>query len=298
MKKFLKSDNMVGYVFSAPFIIGFLGFTLVPMVLSLYYSFTDYNLTSGEAPNWIGIANYIRMFTKDDRFWNSIFATFKYVVLAVPAKLIFALLIAVLLTRGSKVVGVYRAIYYLPSLIGGSVAASLVWKQMFSRKGLLNSLLLESGFERINWLGDTNLVFLPLVLITVWQFGSSMVIFAAGLKDIPKSYYEAAAIDGAGPVKSFFKITLPCLSPIILFNLVMQMISGFMVFTQSLIISNGGPNDATNFIALQIYREGIQYQKMGYSSAISWVMLFVIAVITIIIFKISNRFVFYEDGVS
>ncbi|MEG0214815.1 MAG: sugar ABC transporter permease [Hungatella sp.] len=291
-KQILCSDNVTGYAFAAPFIIGFLGFTVIPMIMSLYYSMTDYNLV--DDPNWVGLFNYVKLFTQDDRFWNSIFVTLKYVVIAVPLKLTFALMVAFFLTRKSRVVSVYRAIYYLPSLIGGSVAVALVWKQMFSRKGLINSLILNMGFDRVNWLGDERWAIIPLILMTVWQFGSSMIIFAAGLKEIPSTYYEAAQIDGAGTVKSFFKITLPCLSPIILFNLVMQTISGFMVFTQSFVITQGGPNDSTNFLALYIYNNGFGFKKMGYASAMSWILLIVIATVTLIIFKVSKRFVFSE----
>lgn len=289
----LYSDNVVGYVFAAPFIIGFCGLTLVPMALSLYYSLTDYNFVHA---NFIGLENYKRMFFKDSKFWYSIWRTLLYVILAVPLKLIFALLVAFFLTRDTKMAGIYRALYYLPSLVGGSVAVALVWKQLFARKGLINSLLMSMGFDRVNWLGDKNLVMIPLALLTVWQFGSSMIIFAAGLKEIPTTYYEAAEIDGASALQRFTRITLPCLSPVILYNLVMQTISGFMVFTQAFIITNGGPADATNFIAYYIYKQGFSYQDMGYASAMSWVLLVVIATVTMLIFKTSNRWVFYEAG--
>ena len=236
------------------------------------------------------------MFTGDSRFWYSLWRTFLYVILAVPLKLIFALLVAFFLTRNTKIASLYRAVYYLPSLVGGSVAVALVWKQMFARKGMINGILGAIGIDRLNWLGDKNLVLFPLALLTVWQFGSSMIIFAAGLKEIPTSYYEAAEIDGASSVQRFFKITLPCLSPVILYNLVMQTITGFMVFTQAAIITQGGPADATNFIAYYIYTQGFKYFDMGYGSAISWVMLVVIAIVTLIIFKTSKKWVFYEAG--
>lgn len=294
LRRRLYSNDVVGYVFAAPFIIGFVGFTLFPMALSLYYSMTSYNLV--EKPQFIGLANYVRMFTEDTRFLKSIWVTCKYVILAVPMKLLFALLIAFFLTRKSRMVSLYRAIYYLPSLIGGSVAVSLVWKQLFSRKGLINSIIMGLGGSRVNWMGDENLVLVPLTLLTVWQFGSSMIIFAAGLKEIPASYYEAAKIDGANTVNSFFRITLPCLSPVILFNMIMQTISGFMVFTQAVIITQGGPNDATNFIAYYIYKNGFSYYDMGYASAMSWIMLVVISIVTLVIFKTSKHWVFYEAG--
>lgn len=293
LKQRLCSDNAVGYVFAAPFIIGFCCLTLVPMIVSLYYSFTNYNFVQSD---FIGFGNYVRMFCGDEKFWYSVWRTLIYVVLAVPAKLIFALLVAYFLTRETRMASIYRAVYYLPSLVGGSVAVALVWKQMFGRKGLINSLLMALGMGRFNWMGDKSLVMFPLALLTVWQFGSSMIIFAAGLKEIPGSYYEAAEIDGANAYQRFIKITLPCLSPVILYNLVMQTITGFMVFTQAFIITQGGPADATNFIAYYIFKQGFNYQNMGYASALSWVLLIVIAVVTLLIFKTSKKWVFYEAG--
>lgn len=293
LKQRLCSDNAVGYVFAAPFIVGFCCLTLMPMILSLYYSMTNYNFVKSD---FIGLDNYVRMFTQDTKFWYSVWRTLLYVILAVPAKLVFALLVAYFLTRETKMASLYRAVYYLPSLVGGSVAVALVWKQMFARKGMINSLIMAMGLDRVNWMGDKSMVMLPLALLTVWQFGSSMIIFAAGLKEIPTTYYEAAEIDGASAFQRFIKITLPCLSPVILYNLVMQTITGFMVFTQAFIITQGGPADATNFIAYYIFKQGFTYQDMGYASAISWVLLIVIAAVTLLIFKSSKKWVFYEAG--
>lgn len=292
---FIHNDNTVGYLFALPFILGFLAFTVIPMIVSLYFSFTNYNLTS--TPDWVGLRNYVRMFTGDSRFYNSVWVTLKYVLISVPLKLIFALFTAFLLTRKSRVVSVYRSVYYLPSLIGGSVAAVLVWKELFSSRGAINTLLVNLGLDKVSFFGNPAYATIPLVLLSVWQFGSSMIIFAAGLKQIPASYYEAARIDGAGVIRQFFNITLPILSPVILFNLVMQTISGFMAFTQVFIISNGegGPRDATNFFALYVYNQAFKYFDMGYASAMAWVMLVIIAIITFIIFKTSNTWVFYES---
>lgn len=289
--RFANSNNTVGYVFILPFIIGFLGFTIIPMITSLYYSFTDYNMIDKE--NWVGLSNYTQLFL-DERFQNSVQVTLKYVFISVPLKLIFALLIAFLLTRKRKGTSFYRSLYYLPSLIGGCIAVSLVWKQLFARKGLINLNLDKLGIDTINWFGSMEYAIVPLILITVWQFGSSMLIFAAGIKEIPQTYYEAAKIDGANGRQSFFKITLPCLSPVVMFNLVMQTISGFMAFTQAFVITDGGPNDATMFYALYVYKQAINLRKMGYASAMSWVMLLIMATITLIIFKTSKRWVFYE----
>lgn len=291
IRKFIYKESTAGYVFALPFIIGFLGFTIVPMLSSFYYSFTDYNLIESET--WIGLQNYIRLM-KDNRFWNSVKVTFKYVITSVPLKLMFALFIAMLFTRKSRMVGFYRSLYYLPSLIGGSIAVTLVWKEIFSRRGLINYLLGTIGIDRVSWFGDQKMALIPLILLAVWQFGSSMIIFAAGLKQIPRAYYEAAKIDGAGKVRSFFSITLPCLSPVILYNLVMQTISAFMTFTQAFVITGGGPNDATNFYALYMYNNAFVYRNMGYASAMSWIMLVVMSLVTLLIFKSSKYWVFSE----
>lgn len=291
IKKFLYKETTAGYVFALPFIIGFLGFTIVPILSSFYYSFTDYNLIEKES--WVGISNYVKLMS-DTRFWNSVLVTLKYVITSVPLKLIFALLIAMIMTRKSRLVGFYRSLYYVPSLIGGSVAVTLVWKELYSRRGIINQLLGMAGFDKISWFGDQKMAMIPLVLLSVWQFGSSMIIFAAGLKQIPVSYYEAAKIDGANKVKSFFKITLPCLSPVVLYNLMMQTISAFMTFTQAFVITKGGPNDATNFYALYMYNNAFVYRNMGYASAMSWIMLVVMSIITLLIFKSSKYWVFSE----
>ena len=290
--RFIYNNNTVGYVFLAPFVIGFLCFTIIPMISSLYYSCTNYNMIDKET--WIGLKNYVNLF-KDERFLNSIKVTLQYVFFSVPLKLAFALFIAFLLTRPSKAVSVYRSLYYLPSLIGGSVAVALVWKELFARKGLINTNLGKLGIETVNWFGNMSTAKWPIILMTVWQFGSSMLIFAAGLKEIPSSYYEAAKIDGANGWQSFWKITMPCLSPIILFNLIMQLISSFMVFTQAFVITGGGPNDATMFYALYVYKQGINSRNMGYASAMSWVMLVIMSVITLIVFKTSNHWVYSES---
>ncbi len=286
-KSFIHNERTTGYVFSAPFIIGFLGFTLIPMAFSMYYSFTDYNMLSQE--NWIGMNNYLSLL-KDTRFLNSVKVTLIYVVISVPVKLIFSLFIAYLLTqRKLKGDTFYRSLFYVPSLIGGSIAVALVWKELFSRSGLINNIINSLGMDSINWFGDPKKAMIPLILVSAWQFGSSMIIFAAGLKEIPGSYYEAAWIDGANKLKMFTKITLPLLSPIILFNLIMQTISAFMAFTQAFVITNGGPNDATNFYALYVYNQAFTYNNMGYASAMSWIMLIIIAFVTFLIFRSSKH---------
>jgi multiple sugar transport system permease protein len=294
IRKFFNNDNTVGYVFAMPFILGFLGFSLIPMITSFVYSFTDMTFGAKDI-HFIGLENFKELF-HDSIFLKSLRVTFKYVIISVPLKLTFALLVAFLLTRKSKMVTLYRSLYYIPSLVGGSVAVALVWKQIFARKGLFNVVWKQIfGAEAaVNWFGDEKLAMYPLILMSVWQFGSSMIIFAAGLKEIPESYYEAAMIDGANGFQRFFKITLPCLSPIVLYNLIMQTISAFMVFTQAQIITEGKPNNATMMYALYVYNNAIKYSKMGYACAMSWVMLVIMSLVTFVIFKTSRKWVFSE----
>lgn len=293
-KNFVSNDNTVGYVFAAPFIFGFVCFSLIPILTSFYYAFTDYSM-GAKTITWVGAKNFLHLF-QDEIFVKSLGITLKYVFISVPLKLAFALFVAFLLTRKSRLVTVYRSLYYVPSLVGGSVAVALVWKQLFARKGLFNSILAEAGLDTINWFGDQKLALYPLILMSVWQFGSSMIIFAAGLKEIPSSYYEAAEIDGANGFQRFFRITMPCLSPIILYNLIMQTISAFMVFTQAFIITGGGPNNSTMMYALYVYNQAFKYNNMGYACAMSWFMLIVMSAITLIIFKSSKLWVFSESG--
>lgn len=292
--KLTDNDAFVGYTMIGPWLLGFFGLTVVPMLISLYISFTDYNLTS--APVWVGFDNYIRMFTNDSRYFKSIWVTLYYVLVAVPLKVGFALVVAVLLNHKAKVYNFYRSVYYLPSLIGGSVAVSMMWKELFATNGAVNGLLQALGFSnKIRWLGDPNTAIWMLIFLTVWQFGSSMIIFAAGLKQIPQTYYEAARVDGASAWSQFVRITLPSLSPVIFFNLVMQIINGFMTFTQSFVITKGGPLDSTLFYSLYVYIRSFNYLDMGYGSAMSWVLLVIIGAVTGLLFKTSSLWVYYES---
>ncbi|WP_027094183.1 carbohydrate ABC transporter permease [Cohnella thermotolerans] len=294
--KLRHNDHVVGYLFSAPFILGFLLFIAYPMVSSLYYSFTNYNLLS--APTFVGFDNYAKMFADDDKYWNSVRVTLHYVVASVPLRLAFALLVAMLLNKAIAGIGLYRSAYYLPSLIGGSVAVAILWSQVFGDKGLVNSFLGLFGVHTdTSWIGDPRTSLWTLIALSVWQFGSSMLIFLAGLKNIPKDFYEAAGVDGAGAVRRFFRITLPLLSPIILFNLIMQTISAFMTFTPAYIVSRGegGPLDTTLLYSLYLYKRAFEFYEMGYASAMAWVMLIVVGVLTLILFQTSRFWVHYES---
>jgi multiple sugar transport system permease protein len=297
-KPYRRLDNASGYVFIAPWLLGFFGFTLIPMVASLYLSFTDYRLTS---PNfdWVGLENFSKMFFNDPRYWKSMRATFFYVFTAVPLRLTFALAIAMLLNNHRRGVSVYRAAFYAPSVIGGSIAVAIMWRRILGSDGLLNAVLGFLGIPvEIAWIGRPETAIWSLILLAVWQFGSPMLIFLAGLRQIPNELYEAASIDGGGDWAKFVNITLPMLSPVIFFNLVMQMISGFMVFTQALVITGGGPIDTTLFYALYLYQNAFILFKMGYSSAMAWILLLIIAIFTAFTFRFSSHWVFYEEKVS
>ena len=289
----LDYDNRAGYLFISPWLIGFFLFTLIPMVASLYFAFTDYSLLS--PPKWVGLANFQRMFFEDPRYWRSVQATLYYVFVAVPLRLMFALSVAMLLNTPRRGVATYRAMYYAPSVVGGSVAVAVMWRQLFGSEGAINAILRGLGLTGHNWLGDPSTAIWTLIILAIWQFGSPMLIFLAGLKQIPGELYEAAAIDGANPWQNFFRITLPLLTPVLLFNLVMQIISGFMVFTQAFIVTGGAPLDTTLFYALYVYRRAFETFQMGYASAMAWVLLLVIAGFTALVFKSSSYWVYYES---
>ena len=296
LRAFLNNDNVVGYVFISPFVIGFLLFTLYPVLSSLYYSFTKYNLLS--SPQLIGLKNYITIFTNDPKFIKSLGVTFFYVFVSVPLRLAFALAVAMLFTYKTRLSAIYRAVYYVPSLIGGSVAIAVLWERLFGDNGIMNMLLGLIGIHSTtNWLGDPSTSLWTIIILSVWQFGSSMLIFLAGLKQIPASYYEAAEMDNANAWNKFTHITIPMLTPVIFFNLVMQLINGFMSFTQTFIISHGdgSPLDSLLLYSLYLYQQAFGFYKMGYGCALAWIMLIIIAIFTSLIFRSSNNWVYYES---
>lgn len=289
-----KKDNIAGYLFLAPWIFGFLLMWLIPAVISIYYSFTDFNLLN--TPSLIGLGNYQRIFTQDDTFWQALKVTFSYVLLLVPLRLAFALFVAMLLNQKHKGLGLYRTLYYVPSIIGGSIAVSIVWKQLFGNKGVVMSLLGLVGIQqKTSLLGNPKTAPAVIVIMGVWQFGSSMLIFLSALKQIPYSLYESAMVDGGKPWQVFTRITLPMLTPTIFFNLILQIINGFRVFTESYVITDGGPLDSTLSYVLYLYRRAFTYFDMGYSCALAWVLVAIIAVFTVILFKTQNNWVHYES---
>jgi len=288
-------QNGAAFVFLAPWVVGMLCLTLGPILASFYLSLTSYDMFS--APHWIGFDNYVKMFTADRRYWQALRVTFTYVFLSVPLKLAFALAVAMLLNRGLRGLGFYRSIYYLPSLLGGSVAVAIMWRQVFSYDGIINQLLLKVGISGPSWITSPDTAIYTLVALAVWQFGSPMVIFLAGLKQIPQDVYDAAEVDGATPVRKFFSITLPLLTPIIFFNFVMQTIGAFQAFTPAYIISGGtgGPADATLFYTLYLYEQAFTNFQMGYASAMAWVLVAIIGVVTALSFLSARYWVHYGD---
>ncbi|MCB0200154.1 MAG: sugar ABC transporter permease, partial [Anaerolineae bacterium] len=280
--KFIKR-NAGAYFFLTPWLLGFFVLTVYPMAYSLWLGFTNYDFTQPNATQWIGLGNYVKMFGPvfglsqfttstgeamrvDPYYLKALSVTFTYVFVSVPLKLIFALAVAVLMNQKLRGVSFYRAIYYIPTLLGGSVAIAVLWRKLFERDGLVNNLLGAIGFTNLpGWITNPKFALWTLVLLTVWQFGSSMIIFLAGLKQIPQEYYEAASVDGASKTRQFFSITLPLLSPVILFTLVLQIITTFQAFTQAYIIGggSGGVLNSTLFYTLHLYIQGWTYHEMG-----------------------------------
>lgn len=289
------AERYAHYMFLAPWFAGLFLITLGPLLASAYLSFTKYNLIN--APEWTGLDNYRRMFG-DPRFYHSLKVTFIYVGVSVPLQLALALALAVVLDRGIRGLTLYRSVYYLPSLLGASVAVAVLWRQMFGTDGLVNGLLGHFGLHNLpGWVSDPRFALGSLIVLNVWTFGAPMVIFLAGLRQIPSTYYEAAALDGAGRFRRFVYITLPLLSPIVFFNLVLQLINAFQSFTQAFIVSGGqgGPADSTLFYTLYIYQKGFGSFDMGYAAALAWVLVFIVAVLTALNFLASRFWVFYGD---
>ncbi|MGI5129799.1 carbohydrate ABC transporter permease [Pseudonocardia sp. CA-107938] len=285
----------VAYLFLAPWFVGLALLTAGPLIGSLYLSFTNFNLL--QAPTWTGFSNYVRMFTDDPRYLQSLKVTFVYVLLTVPLQLGFALAVAMLLNRRLRGIAWYRSVYYIPSLLGGSVAIAVIWSQIFDDDGVLNGFLAFFGIAGRSWISSPDTALYTLVLLNIWQFGSPMVIFLAGLKQVPQELYDAAAVDGAGAWRKFRSITVPMLTPIIFFNVVLQIIQAFQAFTPAYVVSGGtgGPSDSTLFYTLYLYQQGFTNLNMGYASAMAWVLLLIIATFTLINFGLARRWVYYEE---
>lgn len=292
-KNSFSSRNKMAYAYLSPWIIGMLVLQIYPFVISLYYSLTNYNAMSD--PVFVGLTNYTRLFTKDAEFGKSLSATVVYALYTVPFKIIMSLFIAMLLDKGRKGIGTLRTIYYLPSLFGGSVAVTILWKIMFMDQGMVNGFLNSIGIATISFFGDPKIALPTLSSLEVWQFGSSMVMFLAALKQVPASLYEAARIDGAGRARQFFSITIPQISPILFFCIIMQTVNALQNFTSAFVITQGGPVKSTYMLGLKLYNDGFLFWKMGYASATSWVIFALVAGFTLLLFGTSKFWVFYGD---
>ena len=294
MKRFFLR-NSSGYVFLTPWFIGFFCLALGPILASLYLSFNRYDMVAD--PRFVGFDNYIYMFTRDRRFWKSLEVTFTYVALAVPARLIMALTVAMVLDKGLRTISFYRAIFYLPSLLGASIAIAILWRQLFLADGVVNKVLATVGFVGPSWITDPSTSLYTLVVLAIWQFGAPMLIFLAGLRGIPRDLYEAAEIDGTPKWRQFTRITLPLLAPVIFFNLVLQTIDSFKVFSPAFIISNGtgAPSDSMLVYTVFLFNEAFKFFRMGYASALAWVLLVIIAFFTALAFLSSRYWVHYEN---
>ncbi|WP_200811355.1 carbohydrate ABC transporter permease [Plantibacter flavus] len=287
-------QGWVAHVFLLPWMLGMVAVTAGPLIASAVLAFTDYDLLT--APSFIGFDNFTRMMG-DERFWASARVTGLYVLVSVPLQLAFALFLAVILDKGIRGLSLYRSAFYLPSLLGGSVAIAILWRQLFGDAGLINTVLGFFGIEADSWLQNPATAPWTLIILNVWTFGSPMVIFLAGLRQVPDELLEAAEVDGAGRMRRFWSITIPLLTPIIFLNLILQMISAFQAFTQAHVVSGGtgGPLDSTLFYTLYIYQEGFVNFDMGYAAAMAWVLLIVIAIATAGNFILSRRWVHYGD---
>lgn len=307
MENVKKSTNIIGkqekvkkkfkfnsaYLYILPWFIGFLVFKLNPFFNALLLSFQQNNLI--REPKWVKLQNYQQLLFEDELFKTSLTVTFKYVFLTVPLVLVFALFIAYILNFKIKGVNFFRTAYYIPSILGGSVAVSIVWKFIFGNDGVINAMLEMVGLEPVMWLTDTRYALIVLSLLKAWQFGSVMVIFLSALQNVPQSLYEAASIDGAGKWRSFFTITVPMITPVILFNAVQLLVKSFQEFNSAYLISDGGPLNSTYLLNLFIYKNAFSSFKMGYASAASWIMFIIIMALTAVVFRSSNYWVHYND---
>ena len=296
MLKKMKRTNWVIYCMLMPWIIGFLVFKVYPIIISFYYSLLEYPILGD--PEFVGLQNYLEIFTKDDTFTASFFATIKYVLIGTPAVIIVSFAVAAILNFKLKGVNFFRTAYYIPSILGGNVAVSILWTMLFDVNGPVNmvlSVFTLGNDVAINWTKDPKFAIFPLIILKTWQFGSTMLIFLSALQGVSKTVYEAAEMDGASKIRQLFNITVPIITPVILFNAVNVLVKAFQEFNSAYLITKGGPNKTTYFLNLYIYDQAFQNGNYGYASALTWILLVIIGIFTVIIFKSSDRWVFYND---
>lgn len=281
------------YLFIMPWLFGAIAFTLYPVLASIYYSFTEYDII--HPAKWVGLHNYTRMF-QDELFWRGVKATLIFTLFSVPLQLFLALLLALLVNQKIPFRGLFRTLLYFPSMMSG-VTLSLVWLWVFnSKSGTFNYLLGLIGIQGPSWLQDEKWALTAMIIMTLWGAGSGMIIFLAGLQGVPRLMYEAGQIDGVSRWQSLWNITIPIISPVILFQLILGVIQSFQVFTQAFVMTQGGPHYATQFYVFYLWQTGFEFYKMGYASAMAWILLIVVMILTYIIMKVSKKYVHYEGG--
>jgi oligogalacturonide transport system permease protein len=284
-------NKRLGFMFVLPFLLGILFFKLFPFVASFALSLTQYDLI--DPPQWVGLENYKDLATNDPLFTQSLGVTMAFVFLAVPLRVGFALLVAHVLNHKMRGINFFRAAFYIPSILGGSIAVAVLWRFIFAKYGLVNIILIKLGLEPVAWLADEHYSMLTIVLLFTWQFGSSMVIFLAALQNVPTSLYEAAECDGASKLQQFWRITVPLITPVIFFNMIMQMVHGFQEFNGPYMITEGGPLNSTYMLTLYIYDQSFKYFNLGYGAALSWVLFALVGALALISFWSSRYWVFY-----
>lgn len=292
MNKMRRQEALCGYLFASPWLIGLVVFTLYPVLSSLFYSFTNYNFSS--AFKWVGIANYQVLFTRDPMIPISAYNTLYFALFSVPLNLVIGIAIAVMMNQKIRGIRMLRTVYYLPNVVS-IVAVSMLWLFIFQSNGVLNAALKVFGVEGPNWLMDPDAAKPALIIMNCWNAGSTMIIYLAGLKGIPTSYYEAADVDGAGPIRKFFSITLPLLSPSIFYNTIIAIIGALQTFSTALVMTDGGPVHSTTFYVLTLYRRAFQDMRMGYASSMAWVLMVVTLVLTLCVYRLGNSKVYYEN---
>jgi multiple sugar transport system permease protein len=285
-------ESMWAYILIGPWIVGFLVFTLGPMIASLIFSFTNYAIN--KPINFIGFANFVEMFVKDYRFWHSLRVTLTFAVFAIPLGLVFGLLLALLLNAKVPGLSIWRTLYYTPSVVSG-VAVAVLWLYLFNpRYGIINWLLSLVKINGPGWLASPDWALPALIIMSLWSVGGGMIIYLAGLQGIPTTLYEAAEIDGANSVQSFFSITLPLITPVLFYNLVTGIIGTFQIFTSVYVMTSGGPAEATLFYNLYLFNNAFRYGRMGYASALAWVLFLIVMILTLLVFRSSSTWVYYE----
>lgn len=288
-----RREALEGYLSLLPWLLGFLGFTAIPLAASVYLGFTQWNVI--EPPKWIGLDNYVRMFTRDPLFWQSLKVTLGFVALSLPLKLVFGLGLALLLNLKIPGMNFFRTVFYIPAVISG-VAVSLMWMWLMQPDtGVVNTMLYYAGIKGPNWFWDPNWALPSVAMMSIWKVGGSAVIYLAGLQNIPAHLYEAAEIDGAGHWARFLRITLPLLTPTLFFQLIIELIDSFKVFTEAFVITQGGPLKATYFYLLYFYEEAFRNFNMGYASALALVLTIIILITTVFVNYTSKRWVYYES---